>query len=286
MAALLIVNVLALTFQSVFCRLYTSSRRGEGAEHYTLLYCLLAGLGSLALNGFSYAPSGLTVLLGLLGALSLYLYNIALVKASSLGSFAFLMVGNLVGGTAMPIAYDVIFLGNHPTPLQWAAIGVILVSFVLMNLEGLKEKKNRRYLLWVLLLFLANGVYMTLMGIQQSSMNYTQRPEMLVTTYLGAALLVGISQWAIHPRSFSEGFRMPRAAWLYLVLAAACCIAGSNLTLALMNPFGITTVNVVDHGGVLVCSALVAWVLFKEKASPAKIAGLVLAGIGLIALVI
>ena len=105
--------VLFATGQSLFCRMYTSAQNGRGAVQFSVLYAFLAGVCTLAIGGFRYAPSGTTLLLGALNAVMLLTYNIAMVHAGNLGSFAFLMIGVLSGGILVPMAYDLLFLGTR-----------------------------------------------------------------------------------------------------------------------------------------------------------------------------
>ena len=174
--------VLFATGQSLFCRMYTSAQNGRGAVQFSVLYAFLAGVCTLAIGGFRYAPSGTTLLLGALNAVMLLTYNIAMVHAGNLGSFAFLMIGVLSGGILVPMAYDLIFLGTRLNAWQIAAVAMMLVSFVMMNRDGLSGKKSGAYLAWVGVLFLVNGLYGTLMGLQQNAMEFTQRSEKLRQT--------------------------------------------------------------------------------------------------------
>lgn len=276
--------VLFATGQSLFCRMYTSAQNGRGAVQFSVLYAFLAGVCTLAIGGFRYAPSGTTLLLGALNAVMLLTYNIAMVYAGNLGSFAFLMIGVLSGGILVPMAYDLIFLGTRLNAWQIAAVAMMLVSFVMMNRDGLSGKKSGAYLAWVGVLFLVNGLYGTLMGLQQNAMEFTQRSEMIVTTYLGTAVIGTLFSLVRERSEFFRGFRMSGRAAAFLVTSALCCTGSVNLLLYAMKLVRLTVLNATVDGGVLMLSAGLAYFVFREKMTAWKIAGIGLAAVSVILL--
>ena len=276
--------VLFATVQSFFCRMYTSAQNGRGAVQFSVLYAFLAGMCTLAIGGFRYAPSGTTLLLGALNAVMLLTYNIAMVHAGNLGSFAFLMIGVLSGGILVPMAYDLLFLGTRLNAWQIAAVAMMLVSFVMMNRDGLSGKKSGAYLAWVGVLFLVNGLYGTLMGLQQNAMEFTQRSEMIVTTYLGTAVIGTLFSLVRERGEFFRGFRMSGRAAAFLGASALCCTGSVNLLLYAMKLVRLTVLNVTVNGGVLVISAGLAYFVFREKMTAWKIAGIGLAAVSVILL--
>lgn len=274
---LVVLLVLLYTGQSLFCRLYTGAREGSGATQFSVFYAAFAGICTLAVNGFSYAPSAQTVILGLVNAMMLLCYNIAMVRCGSLGSYAFMMICSLSGGILVPMLYDALYLQYVFSPLQLAAIVLMLLSFVVMNLEGVRAKKNRRYLVWCAILFAANGLYGVLMNLQQTLMQFTQRNEMIITTFLGMALLTGAFQLVVNRRAFIEGFHMSKRALVMMVLSSICATVAVNMLMYVMQSVNITVLSVLDNGGVLVLSAVCAFTLFKEKVTPSTLAGIALA---------
>ena len=280
----LFILVLLYSFQSLFCRLHTAARDGEGAVQFSVFYAAFAGVCTLAFNGFAYAPSVTTLLLGLLNAAMLLTYNIAMIRSGSLGSYAFMMACSLSGGILVPMVYDALYLGNAFNLFQLAAIAMILVAFVLMNLEGFAQKKNARYLLWCGILFTANGLYGVLMNLQQTLMGFTQRSEMIITTFLGMAVMTSAFYLIVSRKSFVQGFKMSRRAGLYLCLSSLSATLAVNLLMIMMQSVNLTLLSVMNNGGVLVLSALYAFTLFKEKPKPAGMLGLVMVGVGVIML--
>jgi len=274
---MLLILALLYAFQSLFCRLYTDARNGEGAVQFSVFYAAFAGVCTLLFNKFAYAPSSVTVLLGLVNAMILLIYNIAMVRCGSLGSYAFMMVCSLSGGILVPMLYDCLYLGYVFSPMQVFAIVLILLSFIVMNLEGITAKKNARYLLWCAILFISNGLYGVIMNLQQTLMQFTQRSEMIITTFLGMAVLTGVFQLVFSRRAFLSGFRMEKRAVLPMLLSALSATLAVNLLMVLMKTVNITVLSVIDNGGVLVLSALFAFTIFKEKPTAKTLLGISMA---------
>ena len=182
------------------------------------------------------------------------------------------------------MAYDLIFLGTRLNAWQIAAVAMMLVSFVMMNRDGLSGKKSGAYLAWVGVLFLVNGLYGTLMGLQQNAMEFTQRSEMIVTTYLGTAVIGTLFSLVRERGEFFRGFRMSGRAAAFLGASALCCTGSVNLLLYAMKLVRLTVLNVTVNGGVLVISAGLAYFVFREKMTAWKIAGIGLAAVSVILL--
>lgn len=274
---LLLVMMTLYSFQSLFCRLYTSARNGGGAIQFSVFYSAFAGLCTLAINGFAYHPSVTTVVLGLINAMMLLTYNVAMVKCGNLGSYAFMMICVLSGGILVPMIYDVAYLGCSFSALQIAAVALMLISFIVMNLDGIAAKKNVRYLLLCATLFVVNGLYGVFMNLQQTLMHFTQRNEMIITAFLGMAAVTTAFELLFARGSFLEGFRMGRRAAVCVLVSAACATAAVNLLMYLMRLMNLTVLNVVNNGGVLVLSAVFAFTLFREKLELRKVLGMALA---------
>jgi len=280
----LFTMVLFYTFQSLFCRIYTSSRNGGGAIQFSVFYAAFAGVATLAINGFSYTFSPATLITGLLNALVLLTYNIAMVKCGVLGSYAFMMLCALSGGILVPMAYDALYLGYSFSTIQLIALAMILAAFVILNLDGIKAKKNLKYLIWCAVLFITNGLYTILMNLQQTLTNFTLRNEMVITTFLGMAVMTSAFYLLFSRKSFIDGWRMEKKSFLPMFISSLSSAIAVTMFMYSMKTFNITVLAVVNNGGVLVLSAIAAFTLFKEKLTASSVIGMVLATASIIML--
>ncbi|MDO5436112.1 MAG: DMT family transporter [Clostridia bacterium] len=273
-ALLLVLCVLSFSFQSLFTKLFNDHFRGPAGTAepvFSVTYGIVIALTTLITGAFRFAPSGLTVLFGLLNALMLILYNMAIIRAGSLGSYSFMMIANMFGGILLPVFTGVLFLGETVSVTGIIAVAMMLAAMVLLNCGGASVKTAKKgYYLWCILLFLANGLYGAFLNIQATLMNGLERTEMLVILFLCSSLFTIVCE-AVKGRlpSVARGYRMGVGSGVYLALCCIFAAAGANLLLYLFSVMNTDVVCTVDDGGVLVLSILYSLILFKEK--PAKL---------------
>ena len=290
MTALLVAGMtLLFSFQSLFCKLF-SQKHNSGSPAVTssvfsITYGAFAGIVTLILAGFRFAPSGQTLLIGLLNAVILLIYNTAMIEASRMGSYSFQMICVLFGGIVLPLLHQVLFLGGTLNLIQAVAIVLMLAAFILLNLKGLTLKGSTgKFILWCAALFLANGMYSILMNLQQRVMNGTERNEMIILTYLGMSLLYAAWQGIRNRKALAEGFRISREPLIYLLLCCVSATVAAHLMLYLLTLVDAPVLYTIDNGGVLVLSVLYSCILFREKLKPAQIVGIVLSAASIIML--
>ena len=230
MAFLLVTLLVVLySFQSLFLKLFSAKYPAEksalASTVFNISYGAFAGITTLCAMGFRFSASKVTLICGLVNAVTLLCYNVSMIQASRKGSYAFQMIAMLFGGIVVPMLHSVIFLGDRLSLLQCLAVALMLVSFVLMNLQGLSLKgSGKSFLLWCLALFFSNGLYGILMNYQQLRMNGAERNEMIVLTYLGMAVLCALFQGAKDAKGLARGFKMPARPLIFLL---ACCLCAT-----------------------------------------------------------
>lgn len=281
---LILVLTLLFSWQSLCARKYTESYAGPNPAHasnvYNIIYgCVIAFL-TFCLGRFRFAPSLPTILLGMVNSVVLITYNRALVRGSVLGSYSFLMVFPLSGGILVPMVYNLLFMGERLSGLQFLGIGVLMAAILIMNKSGLRlqgERPPRAYFVSCITLFFVNGFYGQLMNIQQSVMQGAQREEMIIITYA----LTGLASLALmlrRPGELKAGLRMGKKAALLAGVACLIATSATNLMVYLLSVMENTTILfAIDNGGVMLLSALYAIVFFKEKATPSQLTGMALA---------
>ena len=283
MTALLVALLVFLfSLQSLFLKLFSENYDNPDSTLtstvFSISYGLFAALATLILAGFRFAPSPTTLGLGALNALMLLAYTTSMIQASRCGSYAFQMISVLFGGILVPMIYGALFLGESLTALQIAAVALMLVSFVLMNLKGLTLKgSSNRFLLWCLALFLSNGFYGVLMNLQQARMNGAERNEMIVLTFFGMAALYAVIQLIRGPRALTAGFRMSKKPLLFLLLCCCVATAAAHMMLYMLTLVDETVLYTIDNGGVLILSVAYSFFLFHEKLTRTQFLGVALA---------
>lgn len=277
----IIVVIVLYSLQTLFCKLYSDKFKGK-KELITPVFCILESaaivLISLAFNGFRFNISLQTLIIGVINAAVLFGYNSSLIAAGARGSYAFLNVAMLFGGILVPMIYSVGFLNDEKLePLKYIAIAAMLVSFILMNFEGLRPGSvHISYYLFCLLLFVCNGVYGTLIKVQEQ-INDSQSKEMIILTYGIMGVIALIQLVAKEKSKTRNAFHINKEALVFLILCLITAGLAINLLVIIIPYFNAAVFYAVESGGVLLISAIYSMVFFKEKPTAAKISGILLA---------
>ena len=283
MEVVLLLGVLTLlhSFQTLFCTLYTS-RYGGREELASPVFCILQSIViamfTWVCSGFVTEAAPLTILFGVLNALMLFGFNTSLMKAGSLGSYAFMNMMLLFGGILVPVIYSAIFVeGESLSLLQICAIGLMLLAFVLMNIKEIRLKGTKPiYYVYCILLFLSNGFYGTLLKMQ--SVHYPEQKDAMVVISYALMGVIALIQLVVKEKgAVLQAFRMKKKAVLPLVLSLVSSALAINVLTRVMPLAHAATLFTVDNGGVLVLAAAYSFVIFKEKAGFTKILAMTLA---------
>lgn len=279
-ALLILLIVVLYSFQTLFCTLYTNKYSGK-PENASPVFCVLESVAiavfTWAWIGFKFELSLMTLLFGVLNAVALFGYNTSLIKASSKGSYAFMNVAMLFGGILVPLLYTTVFLGDTLNWYQYAAIGLMLVSFVLMNYKEIKLKDTPwSYYIFCLLLFVCNGMYGTLLKMQ-SDYDVTQKNEMIILTYGIMGVIAFVQLTFKEKRDTFKAFKMNKKAILPLILCLVSAALAINVLVTVIPMVNTAVLYTVENGGVLVLSAIYSFIFFKEKPQLLTIIGIILA---------
>lgn len=280
---LFFVMVLGYSFQSLFTRLYSANYAGKDASVATPIFSVFMGLAvaliSFLAGGMTFAPSWQTVLLGILNAGVLLLFNVSTIEVGNRGPYSFMMVCSMFGGILIPVIVGPLFMNEPFGLIQGVAALMMMAALVLMNGQKITLKgAGQGYYFWCLLLFLSNGVFGVIQNLQVQVMGGAQRSEMLTILY-GCSSLSVLLPMLIRGqgKKFCEGLHMGKKAAVYLAVACLATAMAVNLLLYILNNMPSSKLYTMDNGAVLVLSILYALVLFREKPSKPQVLGMILA---------
>ena len=288
--AMLVGCILCYTFQGLFGKMYSSSYTGKESDAtpvFSCIYGLIVGVSVLAVAlGFRLEASLATWGLGIANGLMLFLYNLGVIKASRTGPFSLQSIFRLFGGVVVPMLFSTLFWGDTLNVMQIIGIVTMLVSFVVINLDGNAFKGIQKgYAGWVALLFVVNGLYGTLMAGQQQAMNGAQGNEMIVVTFLASALISLISLLVSRRGDTLKAFRMPGKTWGHAIGAGVVAALAVVQMMTLINRMeSLSVFYTVENGMVLVLTVVMSAIMFKEKLNRNVVIGIVLSVISLVLL--
>lgn len=286
---LIAIVILLYSLQTLFCKFYTNFYTEDEAERSSLAAPVLGILQSvfipivtLAFIGFQFSASPKTWLIGGLNAVIVFGYNNVLIQATRRGSYAFANMMLLFGEIVLMMIYCMNFVADYPTPgiIEFLAIAGIGGAILLMNVEEFRFKGVKlSYYVFCILLFLCNGLYGTLLKVQEGY-KAEESSEMIIISYALMGILSFGQLFIQEKKELPKAFRMNWKALLFLGLCLIVAASAINVFVYAIEMIQDTVIlYTMLNGGVLVLAALYSVFLFKEKTSPLKIIGVVLAAI-------
>ena len=200
------------------------------------------------------------------------------------------MTFSLTGGIVVPAIVSWLFFD---VPFSWVQLVSILIIFASVLMISNKEdsaenkeehKKHKTFFLIVCtFLGLANGFYGVLLNAQQELTSVSEKEEMVVITFIGAAVISLVQLIVKEKKNTLAAFRQTKLSLTFLLLTAlVSALAINALVIALEGMEDPTIVYTFDNAGVLLLSAIASAVFFKEKLSRLNVIGCIVMSLGLI----
>ncbi len=279
---LLLLTIGIYTCQSLAASRFPISYPGR-PERASRVFSVLYGLSTTAvtivialLTGTSLHFSWQTLVLGAVNGFVLAMYNLLLLRASSMGPYSVVMLFLLAGGICLPMFYNLLRGVSLPL-LAWCGIGLMLVAFLLINLPARGAARvSGKFLSMCCLLALFNGLYGILMDAQQRIMANSENAGMIIMTFGVSALLsfCFLLPGASSVSRLCADFRLNTKSALW---AAAACLSAAtavNLLMRLLGMIPAAVVYAMTNGGVLLCSVAISLLFLHEHTTLRKLIGL------------
>ena len=153
----------------------------------------------------------------------------------------------------------------------------MLIAFVFLNMESVRRKTTSvKFYLYCLLIFLSNGIYCSLLSVQANVVG-GENTELITITYLISAVFAIAWMVLKKGRRFAREFEITGKSTLYLFLTCVVSTIGLQLVLRILPVLGNAVTYSVEDAAILLISVALSAILFKEKLTPAKLVGIVLA---------
>ena len=273
---LLCFMILLYTLQSLFTRKYADHYPGDSSvvsSVFTVFSGLTVVVVSLVMCRFSFVASWETVLFGVTNGAALVLYNTAFIKSSQTGPYSILMVFSIAGGILIPTLVGVAAFGDAITIVRVICMAVVLLSVPLVCVKDGETMRKKGFWLACALLALGNGLYGTMLDVQQRITGVEQKEEMVAITFLVAMTASAMVLLCRQKRKFFGVMKQTKVSAVYLILASLTVAAAIHLLTAMINLMDLALLYTFDNSGVLIFSVLCSWAFFKEKLSVKNVVG-------------
>ena len=282
--------VVLYTLQSLLTKLYTDKYPGSEDVASSVL-TFVSGTFVVIVTFFFFAKMEFTVnlwsiIIGVVNAAALYFYNFFIVKSSQTGPYSIIMMFSLSGGIIIPIIASLIMGWDNAWSTPFKCIvnvisitSIILAVYLASKKDGVEEKKvTLAFILSCLGLGVSNGVYGIMLTLQQqveAAGGEGNRDEMIITTFLFAAIISLVTGVAKQGGGFFKSVvKQNKLSLLYLIGTSIVFALAINVIVIIIPFFDTTILYTLDNSSVLIMSVLCSCIFFKEKLSSKNVVGI------------
>lgn len=238
---------------------------------------------------FSFISVGFSALLFLIMAVKNFAFSTdyipyAIIFAIGYGMttvFSFFAIANgSLGLTSLvtsyslliPTTYGIIFLGEKPSIMLYIGLILLCVSIFLINFEKGEKKITPKWLIFVTLAFLGNGVCTTAQKVQQINQNQAYKNEFMALSLLVVTVVCLVFSLLYHKNDFKPIFTKP-----IIILPLIC--GGANalvnyLVMVLSHIDASLLFPIVSAGGIIL-TGVISLTIFKERFSKQQFLGMI-----------
>ena len=272
-AVLLMLTVLGLSIQEISKKEYQKRVQG-GVFSFFAAYAVLAtlvfvitGKGSFH---FTAAATGYSVAFAVAYCMA-SIFSFLALKCGPMSLTSLVLSYSLI----IPTFYGILVLGEPTDPMLYIGIALLLISLVLINLEGKREEKKitPRWVLFAALAFVGNGACSTIQKMQQTAFDGLYKSEFMIVGLLITAVVLALVAIATERKQMLPNLKKG------VICYSACGIANgvvNFLVLVLATAMPASVMFPVISAGGIVLTALVSILLYKEKLSHWQKLGFVL----------
>lgn len=273
--ALLIATIFSISLQNVVKKAY-NNKTGGSKFIFPAVSCLVALLFFIVSSGFELNFTAEIIPYALLFALSYgsaTIFSFLSIQAGSLSLTSLITSYSLV----IPTFYSIIFRGDEATLTLYLGIAALLISLLLMNLKGKGEgetvKISLKWVIFVAIAFLGNGVCSTVANVQQLDFPGMYKNEfMIIALTVVVAVLFALSFF-----TEKENIRhcVRKGHGLMIICGIANALANLFVLMLSGKINGSIMFPLISAGGIILTS-LVSIFVYREKLSRLQYCALVL----------
>ncbi|MCF0135793.1 MAG: hypothetical protein HUJ69_05165 [Lachnospiraceae bacterium] len=281
-------DITLYTLRNFTNKMFAHSYDGEPALA-TPVFSFITGvtgfLFTLLFSGGLEMPSLTTLLCGVSAGGVLFLYDLGNIHAAKKGPYSIQTIINIFGALLIPMLVERVFWSVKLTLLQYLGVVAILVSFVFLNLSDKKESGMQKgFMAWVFLIFLANGVYSSIVVAQQRWTGYLQKNEMIAVVFLTMSLISLVNLLTDRKTGVRQVFRLKGKCYAFALASSAALPVAMWILALLIMYVPASILYPIQNSAILVLSIVLSAIIYKEKLSKGILVGIAFAIAGICAL--
>lgn len=268
--AFLIASAFLTAGQFIFLKLYQKAQ-GEsvfGAALFSVFVGVTQMIFTFAINGFKMSFSVFSLVCALIMAALVITSNVLGVRVMKMGKLSVYTLFLMSGGMVIPFLYGVMFLNEQPKAIHFVSLLLIMISLFIPAFEKTgKKKSSKLFYALCCVLFCVNGAVSSTIKTHQIGKNAVNTFEFLFLIAMFQTVISLIITFSSStketpldvikkkkPLLFGVGFGLVNGFASLLQFASA-----SHINASVQYP--------ILTGGSIVFSALLGYLVFKEKIS-------------------
>lgn len=270
-AVLLLITLVCMSMKSVFSKIYTGRTDGKGVYTYTVL----AGIGTLLF--FVVTSKGLVwdlkiVPYAVVFAISYIVAGLFGFKAIATGS---LSLTSLVINCSLvlPTFYGLIFLNEEGGVFLYGGIILLIAALVMVNKSSESAPVTGKWLLFVSLAFLGNGMCSISQKAQQDAFSGAGKNELMI---IALAIVVVVNSIFALLTERNQIMTYVKKGWLNGFLGGAFNGVVNLFVMFLVGRMPASVVFPLISGGGIVLTHIISKMFYKENLSRQQTIGFIL----------
>ena len=269
-AIYLISVILVLSLQNVMKKGYTK-RNGGGVYLFGVLTCLSATVFFLVTSGgLQWNTRILPYSLAFASAyITAMISSIMAIQCGSLSLTSLVVSYSLM----IPSLYGLLFLDESVSFGFYPGILLLVISLVLINKPGEKKPINFKWIIYVILAFLGNGMCSVFQKMQQVVFEGAYKNELMIVALVAGAIVLAIISFIKEGKQVSTYIKN---GWFFGLFSGVFNGIANLFVMILSNRTSASFMfPLISAGGIIVTYLISKWV-YKEELSKRQFAGFIL----------
>lgn len=173
----------------------------------------------------------------------------------------------------IPTIYGILFLDEDPSIMLYIGLALLFVSIFLINFEKGEKKINLKWLIFVTLALIGNGVCTTAQKVQQINQDKMFKNEFMTVALLIVTVVCLIFAIVYHKKDFKPVFTNP-----IIILPIICGGANAlvNYLVMVLSRIDASLLFPLISAGGIIMTGIISLTIYKERFTKQQFLGMII----------
>lgn len=271
-AVLLILVILATAFQNVIKKIYGNKTDGKGTYIFSSLVCVAAAafFALTDTDGLTFSTELIPYsLIFAVGYAAITVFSVLALREGSLALSSLIISYSLM----VPALFGMMYYNEPTNWTLYAGIALLLISLALVNKEDGEITISLKWIIYIALAFLGNGLCLVVMQVQTVDFAGGLSNEFMIIALAIVAVSMAVVSLIVERNEIVPCLKT--AGFLPILNGAANGLA-NFLTLALLLIMPASLMQPLNSAGGIIVTVAISIFIYREKLSMYQLIGVVL----------